>query len=120
MYIRRCSRRKAGKEHVYWQVVESFRTPRGSRQRVVTYLGDLEQAERIGVVNAATDKAGLLQPDLFGEEPIPEWVEVDASRVRVERPRDFGGYWLGLQVLEKLGLVAFLEEALGQGREEVP
>ena len=120
MYIRRCSRRKAGKEHVYWQVVESYRTPRGPRQRVVTYLGDMDRAGRVGVASAAAGKVGLLQQDLLGEEPTPEWVEVDASRVRVERPRDFGGYWLGLQVLEKLGLVAFLEEAIGQGREEVP
>ena len=120
MYIRRCSRRKAGKEHVYWQVVESYRTPRGPRQRVVTYLGDMDQVGRVGVASAAVGRAGLLQPGLLGEEPTPEWVEVDASRVRVERPREFGGYWLGLQVLEKLGLVAFLEEAIESGREDVP
>jgi transposase len=120
MYIRRCSRRKADKEHVYWQVVESYRTPRGPRQRVVTYLGDLDQAGRVGVASAAAGRAGVLQQGLFGEDPAPEWVEVDTSRVRVERPRDFGGYWLGLQVLEKLGLVGFLEEAVGSGREEVP
>jgi len=120
MYIRRCSRRKAGKEHVYWQVVESYRTPSGPRQRVVTYLGDMDQAGRVGVANAAAGKVGLLQQDLFGQDPTPEWVEVDASRVRVERPRDFGGYWLGLQALEKLGLVAFLKEGIESGREEVP
>jgi transposase len=120
MYIRRCSRRKAGKQHVYWQIVESYRTPRGPRQRVVSYLGDMDLAERLGVASAAAGKIGLLQSDLLGEEPTPEWVEVDASRVRVERPREFGGYWLGLQVLEKLGLVAFLEEAIRSGREEVP
>ena len=115
MYVRRCARTKAEKEHVYWQVVESYRTARGPRQRVVAYLGDLDQAGRDRIRHA-----GLSQPNLLVDGPVPEWVEVDLSRLRVERARDFGGYWLGLQVLEKLGLVQKLAESMGSGREEVP
>lgn len=48
------------------------------------------------------------------------WVKVDGTRVRVERVRDFGAYWLGVQVLEKLGLLPFLETVVAQGREEIP
>jgi transposase len=119
MFIRRCTRRKADKVHVYWQLVESYRTERGPRQRVVAYLGDMARAERDGIERLATGQVGLQQNGLLGEGPAPEWVEVDASRVRVERVRDFGGYWLGLQVLEKLGLVTFLEKAIGRGHEDV-
>ena len=48
MFLRRCERRKSGKRHTYWALVESYRTARGSRQRVVAYLGDLTPSERDG------------------------------------------------------------------------
>ena len=41
MFLRRCERRKSGKTHSYWALVESYRTAKGSRQRVITYLGEL-------------------------------------------------------------------------------
>jgi len=61
-------------------------------------------------------------PDLsgFDEEGEPEWVEVDTRRVRAERVRDFGGYWLGLEVADKLGLISLLEKLLPEGREDIP
>ena len=42
MYVRPCYRRKNGKRHAYWALVESYRTERGPRQRVVAYLGDMD------------------------------------------------------------------------------
>src|SRR5205807_7906372 len=47
-------------------------------------------------------------------------VEVDVKRVRIERSRDFGGAWLGLQVAERLGLPAFLREHVATRCEEIP
>ena len=35
MYLRRCRPTKSKKDHVYWELVESYRTERGPRQRVV-------------------------------------------------------------------------------------
>ena len=102
----------------YWAVVESYRTARGPRQRIVAYLGDMEEAARQGVVQAARG-ARTHQPRLL-DEVAPEWVEVDAKRLRVERVRDFGGPWLGLQVLEQLELVEFLDSVIPCGREEIP
>jgi len=40
MFLRRFERRKNGKPHTYWALVEAYRTAKGSRQRVVAYLGD--------------------------------------------------------------------------------
>jgi transposase len=120
MYLKRCGQTKSRKDGVYWQLVESHRTERGPRQRVVAYLGDVGKAACIGVKQAATDHPGSWQSRLFDEEGEPEWVEVDSKRVRVERVRDFGGYWLGLQLLDKLGLVALLERLLPVGREDIP
>ena len=47
MYVRRCYREKNGKRHAYWALVESYRTARGPRQRVVAYLGELDEGGRI-------------------------------------------------------------------------
>ena len=118
MYLRRCRPTKSKKDHVYWELVESYRTERGPRQRVVAYLGDMVEAERMGVEQVATERAGW-QSRLFDESPEPEWVEVNTRRVRAERIRDFGGYWLGLQVSEQLGLIDLLD-SMAQGREEIP
>ena len=119
MYLRRCYRRKDGKQHAYWALVESFRTARGPRQRVVAYLGELDEQGRLGVQRAAQPAAGL-QSELFDQAPDAEWVEVDLRGVCVERSRPFGGSWLGLILLRQLGLSELLETLLPCGREEIP
>jgi transposase len=119
MFIRPCYRRKNGKRHAYWALVESYRTERGPRQRVVAYLGELDAAGRLGVRRAAEGKGPARQRDLF-DEAAPEWVEVDASRVRVENSRAYGGPWLGLELARELGLDGFLRRLLPAGREEIP
>jgi len=42
MFLRPCYRKKNGKRHAYWALVESYRTARGPRQRVVAYLRAIE------------------------------------------------------------------------------
>ena len=118
MYVRRCYRQKNGKRHAYWALVESYRTARGPRQRVVAYLGELDEHGRVGVQRAAAP-AFSSQAHLFQQPTSPEWVEVDLCGVRVERNRQFGGCWLGLAVLRQLGLPQLLDELLPQGREEI-
>ncbi len=120
MYLKRCGQTRSKRDSVYWELVESYRTERGPRQRVVAYLGDIEEPVCLGVKQAATDQTGSWQSRLFDEEPEPEWVEVDTRRLRVEGVRDFGGCWLGLHVSEQLGLIPLLDRLMGQGREDVP
>lgn len=120
MFIRRCGQSRTNKDRVYWELVESCRTERGPRQRVVAYLGDLDEAARLGLKQTALNQGESFQRDLFAQTPDPEWVTVDVKRLRVERLRDFGGAWLGLEVWKKLGLSAFLEKEMAQGREEIP
>ena len=118
MFIRPCYRRKNGKRHAYWALMESDRTERGPRQRVVAYLGQLDGQGRLGV-QAAAEGRNEQQQKLF-DDARPQWVEVDAARVRVENCRDFGGPWLGLELARQLGLNEFLNQTLPHGREEVP
>jgi transposase len=119
MFIRPIYVTKNGKRHAYWALVESVRTERGPRQRVVAHLGQLDEAGRVGVRHAAEGAGWSRQKRLF-DDVDPRWVEVDTSRVRVERCRDFGGPWLGLQLIRQVGLKAFLEEAIPAGREAIP
>lgn len=118
MYLRRCYRKKDGKRHAYWALVESYRTARGPRQRVVAWLGVMEEQGRLGVKRCA-ERASSHQGHLF-RDLEPRWVEVDVKRVRVERSGKFGGPWLGLELLRRLELDRFLEETLPEGREEIP
>jgi hypothetical protein len=86
---------------------------------VVAYLGQLDEAHRMGVHQAAAGTAGAHQKRLF-DDTRPTWVEVDVKRVRVENRRAFGGPWLGLELIDALGLKEFLARTMPRGEEEVP
>ena len=122
--MRRCYRAKDGKRHAYWALVKSVRTAKGPRQQVVAYLGDLDEAGRLGVRQAADpSRSGSIQQGQMFDEPgvvQPRWVEVDFAGVRVEGTRDFGGPWLALQLIGKLGVKALLDRLMPAGREDVP
>lgn len=128
MFIRQCYRRKNGKRHAYWALVESYRSERGPRQRVVAWLGNLDEAGRLGVQRAADPRAASAsserQHSLFEGEcdgaVEPQWVEVDASAVRVENCRQFGGPWLARELIRRLTLDEFFARVMPQGRERVP
>ena len=67
MFLKRLERRKNGKAHTYWVLVESIRTAQGSRQRVVAYLGELKKRERSGWAQFGQrlNGPGRPQPSLF-------------------------------------------------------
>jgi len=112
MYLRRSYRKKDGKRHAYWALVKSYRIARGPRHRVVSWLGQRDDQERLGVQRTAQWTTGWRQ-DLF-EDRRPQWVEVDVKRVAVERSRRFGSAWLGL------GLIELLDQTITTGREDIP
>lgn len=127
MFLRRCERAKNGKKHTYWALVESIRTERGSRQRVVAYLGELKAGERSGWAHLGKrlDKHERPQPSLFDppsyDEPREdEPMQVRLKGIRLERLRDFGDVWLALGLWRLLGLDRLLASLIEAGREEVP
>ena len=83
---------------------------------MVAWLGELDEQGRLAI--RQKDEAGY-QRNLFDDEE-PEWIEVDLKRIAVERARRFGGPWLGLELLRKLGLDSFITQAIPGGREDVP
>lgn len=118
MYLRKCHKKENGKRYAYWALVESYRTARGPRQRVVAHLGEMDASGRLGVKDAAEGKSALQQEFFYDEKP--RWVEVNVNKVRVEKPRSFGGVWLGLELVRMLGLDRFFAKAILSGREDIP
>jgi len=117
MFIRPITVKKNGKSHGYWALVESYRTASGPRQRVVSYLGQVDESLRHGIRRSATGQAN--QRMLF-DDVEPQWVEVDVNNIRVENCLDFGGPWLSLELIRRLGLIELFEHIMPAGREDVP
>jgi transposase len=126
MYLRRHDKKVAGEDYEYWSLVESVRTARGPRQRIVATIGKLpglDREERIGWDEIGRILSGRphSEPSLFKkpEEP-PSWAMVNVSGVSVERLRHFGDAYLGLLLWNRLGLASFCRETIPPGREEIP
>lgn len=118
MFLRKTPyRKKDGTSSQYWQLVETRRTERGPRQRVVAHLGDIDQEARLGVAQAAAGHPPY-QQQLF-DETTPSWVEVNVTGVRVERSRRFGDVWLALELMNKLGLPELFHRILPSPRAKI-
>jgi len=127
MFLRRWERRSGGKKRTYWALAESIRTERGSRQRIVAYLGELTKSELSGWAQLGRSLSGKQrpQPSLFDpphyDEPADnEPVLVDLKGIRLERLRDFGDVWMALGLWRLLGLDTLLQKVAEPGREDVP
>lgn len=116
MYLRRINKRKSGKSHYYWALVESYRTERGVRQRIVGYIGDVSKRRARGV-QQAVERCESYQQDFLAPEELPERVEVVAGKTRTERQREFGGSWLGNKLFERMGLDTYFDEYFASRRE---
>ena len=126
MYLRRHDKKSDGEDYEYWSLVESVRTARGPRQRIVATIGKLpglDKEERIGWEEIGRILSGKPQhhDNLFGktEEP-PSWATVDINRVSVERLRNFGDIYLALLLWHRLGFAEFCKEHMPDGREAIP
>jgi transposase len=127
MFLRRFQRRKNGKVHSYFALVESYRTAQGARQRIVSYLGELEPGEESGwaKLGRGLDGKPPPSPTLFDVDEDDhgtddETVCVELRGVRLERVRTFGDVWLALGLWRLLELDKLLAKLLPEGREEVP
>jgi transposase len=126
MFLRRYERRSGGRRRTYWALVESVRTGRGSRQRVVAYLGELERSAQSGWAQLGRSLSGkqrpsrsLFDPPHFDDPSEEEPVLVRLRDVRLERLRDFGDVWMALGLWRLLGLDKLLDSLTPAGREEV-
>jgi len=120
MYLRHTIRRKDGKVHRYWRLVQSVRVGRRVIQRTVAQLGELDEHGRIAArglarrLVGAPDEAPLFED---GSEHLtaPVWLQ----GVRVERSRQFGDVYLALALWRGVGLEELCKRLLLPGRERV-
>ena len=128
MYLRELRPKKDGKEHSYWSLVETVRTPEGPRQRTLCYLGELNTSARarwqktIAVFNEQGESRQLKLFPSAVEPPEndPNVARVVLSKVRLERARQFGQCYLGLELWRRLGLERFWEGLLDEQAADVP
>jgi len=128
MFLRPYRVAKDGKDHTYWSLVETVRTPDGPRQRTVCYLGELNssaQARWLKAVEVFNEQGERQQLKLFASdvpppENDPEVARVWVKKIRLERVRQFGNCWLGLELWKRLGLDRFFEARLDDEPADVP
>lgn len=120
MFLRPNRRSKDGKDHTYWSLVETVRTPDGPRQKTLCYLGELNGSAQarwlktVDVFNAQGEAEQLKLFPLEVEPPPddPQVARVLLNKVRLERTRQFGACWLGLELWQRLALDRFFEQHL--------
>ena len=128
MYLKRNRRLKDGKEHFYWNIVESKRCAGGKIvQRQVLYLGEINDSQReawcrvIEAFDEGSQRAEQLA--LFSaDRAVPEHAKHHAVQVRLNamqlhRPRQWGACWLACTVYEQLALDRFWAARLPDSRE---
>jgi hypothetical protein len=128
MFLRSNRRSKDGKNHTYWSLVETVRTPDGPRQKTLCYLGELNssgQARWLKTIEVFNERGESQQLKLFPsqvESPLddPQVARVVLNKVRLERTRQFGTCWVGLELWKRLALDRFFEEAVDEQDADVP
>ena len=129
MFLRSTNRRKDGKDHRYFSVVENRRVCGGkTSQRTVLYLGEINDRQQVAwrktldVFDEAEQR--FTSMSLFPDDrELPadaiNSVQVRLSGLELKRPRIFGNCWLACELWQQLGLDQFWQQRLPEGRETV-
>jgi len=129
MFLRSTNRKKDGKDHRYFSVVENRRLLGGkTAQRTVLYLGEINDQQQaawrktLDVFDEAEQRYTTMS--LFPHDrEIPadalDSVQVRLRGLELRRPRVFGNCWLACELWQQLGLDEFWRQRLPNGREAV-
>jgi transposase len=129
LFLRSTNRKKDGKDHRYFSVVENQRVSSNKTvQRTVLYLGEINDQQEASWRKTLSvfdeDKQQFTNLSLFPEDrPLPDdavdSIQVKLSGLELRRPRPFGNCWLANELWHQLGLAEFWSERLPEGRETV-
>ena len=128
MFLRRTERKKNGKAHSYWNVVENKRLDDGRVvQRHVLYLGEINSSQAAAwrkAIEVFDEDAGRSRTlALFPEDRCDaiasdtSVVQLRLSEMRLLRPRQWGACWLACHVWDQLRLNDFWSPRLPVSRE---
>ncbi len=128
MFLRHKIRKKDGKQHRYWSVVENKRVGGGRVvQKHVLYLGEINGSQElawrksISVLEGGSDRPKTLA--LFADDHCDgvvsdeSVVRLKLSALRLCRPRQWGACWLALSLWEELQLDRFWAARLPPSRK---
>ena len=129
MFLRSIHRKKDGKDHRYFSIVENQRLAANKTvQRTVLYLGEIndqqQAAWRTTLLVFDEQQRDYSELSLFPDDrEIPadavDGLQVKLSGLELRRPRVFGSCWLACELWRQLGLDEFWSVRLSGGRETV-
>ena len=128
MFLRHTKRKKDGKEHRYWSIVENRRVGGGRVvQRPLLFLGEINDSQELAwrkSIAVLEEGAAAPRPlSLFPEDrcegvlPDAAVVRLKLAELRLCRPRQWGGCWLAVNLWRELALDRFWAERLGPSRK---
>jgi hypothetical protein len=127
MYLKCSKRRKNGKDHRSWSIVENRRVQGGQCvQRHVLYLGEINDSQQaawqksIAVLaegESEPRQVALFPEDRLGAASTVPQIQLKLSALTLHRPRQWGACWLALELWRELGLDEFWRERLAESRK---
>jgi transposase len=129
MFLRSTNRKKDGKRHRYYSVVENQRISGDKTvQRTVLYLGEINDSQQTAwrrtlevfdEEQQQTRNLSLFPDDREVPADTLDSLQVNLAGLELRRPRPFGNCWLASELWRQLGLTDFWQERLPAGREDV-
>src|ERR1700722_1406421 len=129
MFLRSTNRKKDGKSHRYYSVVENQRVPGDKTvQRTVLYLGEINDSQQTAwrrtlevfdEEQQQTRNLSLFPDDREVPAETLDSLQVNLAGLELRRPRPFGNCWLASELWRELGLTEFWQARLPAGRETV-
>ena len=129
MFLRATNRKKDGKDHRYFSIVENQRVAGGkSVQRTVLYLGEINDQQQAAWRKTLSvfdeDEQQYRSLSLFPDDrEVPagavDSIQVRLSGLELRQPRPFGNCWLATELWDQLGLDEFWRQRLPDGRQAV-
>jgi transposase len=129
MFLRSTNRKKDGKSHRYYSVVENQRVSGDKTvQRTVLYLGEINDSQQTAWRRTLEvfdeEQQQIRNLSLFPDDrEVPaetlDSLQVNLAELELRRPRPFGNCWLASELWRHLGLTEFWRERFPAGREDV-
>jgi len=129
MFLRSTNRKKDGKDHRYFSIVENRRMAEGRTvQRTVLYLGEINDQQQAAWRKTLEvfdeQEQRYTEMSLFPDDrEVPadalDSVQVRLSGLELRRPRTYGSCWLACELWHELGLDEFWRQHMAEGREAV-
>src|SRR5580700_8931018 len=130
MFLRSIHRKKDGKDHRYFSIVENQRIASNKTvQRTVLYLGEINDQQQVTWRKTLSvfdeqeqeyENLSLFPDDREIPADAVDSLQVKLSGLELRRPRLFGNCWLACELWQQLGLHEFWDARFAETREEVP